>query len=192
MTSSSRIREGRLGTDSQPPSGDQPPPDPRFEGRLRIASWSTGAPSLDGLFERGEPRAFRCRAREPSGSPSAWTTVSQPTPGPRGLDYYTRTVFEIVSSSGLGAQDAIVGGGRYDRSHGRDLGGPDIPGDRFRDRRGSTDRYSLPEELPSPAVLPEPPQGHDRARSGRPLLRSRRLESGRGVCATVAWTSSWC
>lgn len=31
----------------------------------------------------------------------------------RGLDYYTRTVFEIVSSD-LGAQDALVGGGRYD------------------------------------------------------------------------------
>lgn len=31
----------------------------------------------------------------------------------RGLDYYTRTVFEIVSGE-LGAQNAIVGGGRYD------------------------------------------------------------------------------
>src|SRR5262249_56267105 len=31
----------------------------------------------------------------------------------RGLDYYTRTVFEVVSSD-LGAQDAILGGGRYD------------------------------------------------------------------------------
>jgi histidyl-tRNA synthetase len=31
----------------------------------------------------------------------------------RGLDYYTRTVFEVVAE-GLGAQDAIVGGGRYD------------------------------------------------------------------------------
>lgn len=31
----------------------------------------------------------------------------------RGLDYYTETVFEIVAE-GLGAQDAIVGGGRYD------------------------------------------------------------------------------
>ncbi len=31
----------------------------------------------------------------------------------RGLDYYTLTVFE-VSAPGLGAQDAIVGGGRYD------------------------------------------------------------------------------
>ena len=31
----------------------------------------------------------------------------------RGLDYYTRTVFEIKSSS-LGAQSAVCGGGRYD------------------------------------------------------------------------------
>lgn len=32
----------------------------------------------------------------------------------RGLDYYTRTVFEFQSGS-LGAQDAIAGGGRYDK-----------------------------------------------------------------------------
>ena len=32
----------------------------------------------------------------------------------RGLDYYTRTVFE-VQAEGLGAQNAIGGGGRYDR-----------------------------------------------------------------------------
>ncbi len=31
----------------------------------------------------------------------------------RGLDYYTRTTFEVVST-GLGAQNAICGGGRYD------------------------------------------------------------------------------
>jgi histidyl-tRNA synthetase len=31
----------------------------------------------------------------------------------RGLDYYTRTVFEITSGQ-LGAQDALLGGGRYD------------------------------------------------------------------------------
>ncbi len=44
----------------------------------------------------------------------------------RGLDYYTRTVFEITAE-GLGAQDAIVGGGRYDRLI-ADLGGPEVPG----------------------------------------------------------------
>ncbi|NQU67546.1 MAG: histidine--tRNA ligase [Candidatus Marinimicrobia bacterium] len=32
----------------------------------------------------------------------------------RGLDYYTRTTFEVTSSA-LGAQDALCGGGRYDK-----------------------------------------------------------------------------
>jgi histidyl-tRNA synthetase len=32
----------------------------------------------------------------------------------RGLDYYTRTVFEIFPANGAGAQDALGGGGRYD------------------------------------------------------------------------------
>jgi len=44
----------------------------------------------------------------------------------RGLDYYQRTVFEVVAG-GLGAQNAILGGGRYDGLV-RDLGGPDVPG----------------------------------------------------------------
>ena len=43
----------------------------------------------------------------------------------RGLDYYTNTVFEIASG-GLGAQDAIVGGGRYDDLV-ASLGGPRMP-----------------------------------------------------------------
>jgi histidyl-tRNA synthetase len=32
----------------------------------------------------------------------------------RGLDYYTRTVFEFFPANGAGAQDALGGGGRYD------------------------------------------------------------------------------
>ncbi|MBX7246910.1 MAG: histidine--tRNA ligase [Candidatus Sumerlaeaceae bacterium] len=43
----------------------------------------------------------------------------------RGLDYYTRTVFEIVQT-GLGAQNAILGGGRYDNLV-EELGGPPTP-----------------------------------------------------------------
>ncbi|MBI4364627.1 MAG: histidine--tRNA ligase [Candidatus Latescibacteria bacterium] len=43
----------------------------------------------------------------------------------RGLDYYTRTVFEI-QSEGLGAQNAVGGGGRYDQLV-KDFGGPDTP-----------------------------------------------------------------
>jgi histidyl-tRNA synthetase len=44
----------------------------------------------------------------------------------RGLDYYERTVFEVISGK-LGAQNAILGGGRYDRLV-EELGGPSIPG----------------------------------------------------------------
>ncbi len=43
----------------------------------------------------------------------------------RGLDYYVKNVFEITSSL-LGAQDAVAGGGRYDGLL-KSLGGPDIP-----------------------------------------------------------------
>ncbi|HYR45381.1 MAG TPA: histidine--tRNA ligase [Thermoanaerobaculia bacterium] len=43
----------------------------------------------------------------------------------RGLDYYTRTVFEVVSAD-LGAQDAVLGGGRYDNLV-EALGGPSLP-----------------------------------------------------------------
>jgi len=43
----------------------------------------------------------------------------------RGLDYYTRTVFEITSGS-LGAQNAVCGGGRYDLLA-EELGGQPAP-----------------------------------------------------------------
>jgi len=43
----------------------------------------------------------------------------------RGLDYYTRTAFEIQTGA-LGAQSAVAGGGRYDGLVGS-LGGPEIP-----------------------------------------------------------------
>ncbi|UCC39363.1 MAG: histidine--tRNA ligase [Candidatus Aminicenantes bacterium] len=44
----------------------------------------------------------------------------------RGIDYYTKTTFEFVSKK-LGAQDAILGGGRYDDMM-KEFGGPDICG----------------------------------------------------------------
>ena len=43
----------------------------------------------------------------------------------RGLDYYTRTVFEIACPL-LGAQDALGGGGRYDNLI-SEIGGPQLP-----------------------------------------------------------------
>lgn len=44
----------------------------------------------------------------------------------RGFDYYTKTVFEVWAQ-GIGAQNAICGGGRYD-GLAQELGGPPIPG----------------------------------------------------------------
>ena len=44
----------------------------------------------------------------------------------RGLDYYTRTTFEMVTGL-LGAQSAVAAGGRYDGLI-ADLGGPQVPG----------------------------------------------------------------
>lgn len=44
----------------------------------------------------------------------------------RGLDYYTKTVFEIISNQ-IGAQGTVCGGGRYDGLI-KQLGGPPMPG----------------------------------------------------------------
>ena len=48
----------------------------------------------------------------------------------RGLDYYTRTVFECVSQTvgedGLGSQNTVLAGGRYDKLV-KNLGGPEVP-----------------------------------------------------------------
>jgi histidyl-tRNA synthetase len=71
----------------------------------------------------------------------------------RGLDYYTRTVFEIVAS-GLGAQDAVVGGGRYDRLI-SDLGGPEVPGIGF--AIGEDRLIDILPEAFRQNVLPRPP-----------------------------------
>jgi histidyl-tRNA synthetase len=45
----------------------------------------------------------------------------------RGLDYYTRTVFEVQVIDGMGSQNAIGGGGRYDKLV-EEVGGNPCPG----------------------------------------------------------------
>ncbi len=44
----------------------------------------------------------------------------------RGLDYYTKTVFEVIADT-IGAQGTVCGGGRYDKLI-KQIGGPDLPG----------------------------------------------------------------
>ncbi|MBI2834960.1 MAG: histidine--tRNA ligase [Acidobacteria bacterium] len=67
----------------------------------------------------------------------------------RGLDYYTRTTFEILASS-LGAQNALLGGGRYDGLV-KELGGPDRVGIGF---AAGLERLVL--AMPEDAGVPTP------------------------------------
>jgi histidyl-tRNA synthetase len=71
------------------------------------------------------------------------------TPGlVRGLDYYTRTLFELVSNQGeLGAQNTVLGGGRYDGMV-HELGGPKLPAIGF---AIGMERLLLASPLPAPA-----------------------------------------
>jgi len=71
----------------------------------------------------------------------------------RGLDYYTRTAFEFTHGA-LGAQNAILGGGRYDGLS-EALGGPAAPGIGF---AIGEDRLvmSLQEKAPADSVLRKP------------------------------------
>src|SRR5246500_1591250 len=71
----------------------------------------------------------------------------------RGLDYYTRTAFEFTHGA-LGAQNAILGGGRYDGLS-EALGGPAAPGIGF---AIGEDRLvmSLQERTPAENVLRKP------------------------------------
>ena len=79
----------------------------------------------------------------------------------RGLDYYTRTAFEIQTGA-LGAQSAIAGGGRYDSLVGS-LGGPQIPAIGFAigfDRLAEIVSFNTPTAIRPPdlyiAALGEP------------------------------------
>jgi histidyl-tRNA synthetase len=66
----------------------------------------------------------------------------------RGLDYYTRTVFEVLSGK-LGAQNALCGGGRYDDLAAQ-LGGSQTPGVGFAVGIDRTVIVALEEGVPIP------------------------------------------
>ncbi len=67
----------------------------------------------------------------------------------RGLDYYTRTVFEYTSDA-LGAQSGVGGGGRYDGLM-EQIGGPPTPGMGW---AAGVERMLM--ASPAPPVAPEP------------------------------------
>ena len=89
----------------------------------------------------------------------------------RGMDYYTRTVFEFVSGA-LGAQSAVGGGGRYDGLI-EMIGGPPTPGNGW---AAGIERMALAAEQrpqPKPVVdlyvaRPGPTTGTSRRSRSRP------------------------
>ena len=94
----------------------------------------------------------------------------------RGLDYYTKTVFEVWAE-GIGAQAAVCGGGRYDRLI-EELGGPPTPGIGF---GMGIERViaSLKAQGVQPPALPAPrvqvsPLGERPASPGIKLVRQLR------------------
>ncbi len=98
----------------------------------------------------------------------------------RGLDYYTRTTFEftVPDGSGLGTQNALLGGGRYDGLS-EMLGGPKAPGIGFamgEDRLILTLQAQTPSDALSPKKLDAyiAPLGAERNAAALALARELR------------------
>jgi histidyl-tRNA synthetase len=93
----------------------------------------------------------------------------------RGLDYYTRTLFEIrATTSDLGSQNTVCGGGRYDTMI-ESLGGQKVPAIGFAmgmERLLATMPAGAPKAGPDVYLVPLTPRGAERA-----LLLGRELRS---------------
>jgi len=80
------------------------------------------APTIDGFLEDDSKRHFADLVAELDAVGVAYERAPRLV---RGLDYYTRTVFEVHSDA-LGAQSSLCGGGRYDDLI-EECGGPPTP-----------------------------------------------------------------
>ena len=119
---------------------------PSSRSRHKCASTASAAPSPtpSACWTARSPKTSRSSIPSPR-SPSLSTRLPKSTSPPclaaldaaqvpytrnhrlvRGLDYYTRTTFEFTHG-GLGAQNALLGGGRYDGLS-EAIGGPKAPG----------------------------------------------------------------
>ena len=89
----------------------------------------------------------------------------------RGLDYYTHTAFEFTTTA-LGAQGAVIAGGRYDGLV-ETMGGPSVPGVGW---AGGIERLSLllDEEPAAPRPIAVVPIGAEAARTALKLTQRLR------------------
>lgn len=98
----------------------------------------------------------------------------------RGLDYYTRTLFELKITTGqLGSQDALLGGGRYDQMVER-LGGPRVPAIGFAMGLERVLEVMAELAMPAPASTYLAPMGP--AAQERALLLGRELRAAGIEC----------
>lgn len=99
----------------------------------------------------------------------------------RGLDYYTHTAFEFVTTH-LGSQGAVIAGGRYDGLI-EQLGGPPTPGIGW---AGGIERLAMlaAAELSAPRPLALVPMGEAAERQAITLARTLRRE---GLAVDLAY-----
>ena len=105
----------------------------------------------------------------------------------RGIDYYTKTVFEVWQE-GIGAQAALCGGGRYD-GLAEDIGGPATPGVGFgsgieRIVLGMKEQGVAPPDVPPPPVYLAHFGGATKTAASQLAFRLRAA----GIGARVAFT----
>src|SRR6185437_2629198 len=98
----------------------------------------------------------------------------------RGIDYYTRTVFEFTSDA-LGAQSGVGGGGRYDGLI-EQLGGPATPGVGF---ASGIERILMVSELEAPGAQTDVYVAHDGDGDPREAFRLLRELRARGLSAQM-------
>jgi histidyl-tRNA synthetase len=118
-----RPREAELSDDSRRRLGTNPlrvldSKDPRDQAACE------GAPSILDVLDDEDRKHFDELRRHLDALGTPYVVDGRLV---RGLDYYTRTLFEIRGQGGdLGAQNALAGGGRYDGMI-AELGGPSVP-----------------------------------------------------------------
>jgi histidyl-tRNA synthetase len=131
------------------------------------------APTIDAFLDEGDRAHFDLLRKYLDALGTAYTVDRRLV---RGLDYYTRTLFEITGApEKLGAGSTLVGGGRYD-SMVADLGGPRVPAFGF---AAGVERLIIASELSVPAHVIDAlvaPLGAEAATVGLGLARDLRRE----------------
>ncbi|HEY5146043.1 MAG TPA: histidine--tRNA ligase [Polyangiaceae bacterium] len=137
------------------------------------------APTLHDFLDAGDKEHF---AKLRAGLDALGTPYAVDPRLVRGLDYYTRTLFEIRGAHDkLGAGSTLLGGGRYDAMI-ADLGGPKVPAIGF---AAGVERLLIASELAEPPTTVDvlvAPLGPGATTAGLVLARDLRRA---GICSEI-------